>query len=230
MHSMTGKRQGINTHESRQLSQIRPASLNIRRPKHHGSLHHEDIKFGLRCSHWTRNLEADGSHICRICSNSGSRSSHANHDTHRVESRKITQCPSNVSSLARTYQKVWITQLRQDFVEHQITLAPQNVRGHLANALSLSINEKSTWNDTHKLLINYLNNSIRSDTKEIYQLDISGKVTTEDSMNQVGRKGKSKKSKGQSKGKGPCQNQNQNKGRGKSQSSKGKTKSKGKGQ
>ena len=114
----------------------------------------------------------------------------------------------------------------------KITLARQNVRGPLANALSLSITEKSTWNDIHNLLVNYFNNSIPSDTKEIYQFDISGKVSKEDSVNQVGKKGKgkSKKSKGQSKGKGPSQNQNQ-KGKGKSKGqSKGKTKSKGKGQ
>ena len=84
----------------------------------------------------------------------------------------------------------------------------------------------------HNLLINYFNNSIPSDTKEIYQFDITGKVSNEDSVNQVGKKGKgrSKKSKGQSKGKGSSQNQNQ-KGKGKSKGqSKGKTKSKGKGQ
>ena len=71
-----------------------------------------------------------------------------------------------------------------------------------------------------------------SDSKEIYQFDISGKVSKEDSVNQVGKKGKgkSKKSKGQSKGKGSSQNQPQ-KGKGKSKGqSKGKTKSKGKGQ
>ena len=114
----------------------------------------------------------------------------------------------------------------------KITLALQNVRGPLANALSLSINEKSTLNDIHNLLINYFNNSIPSETKEIYQFDISGKVSKEDSVNQVGKKGKgkSKKSKGQSKGKSPSQNQPQ-KGKGKSKGqSKGKTKSKGKGQ
>ena len=72
----------------------------------------------------------------------------------------------------------------------KITLALQNVRGPLANALSLSITEKSTWNDIHNLLINYFNNSISSDTKEIYQFDISGKVSKEDSVNQVGKKGK----------------------------------------
>ena len=115
----------------------------------------------------------------------------------------------------------------------KITLALQNVRGPLANALSLSITEKSTWNDIHNLLISYFNNSIPSDTKEIYQFDISGKVSKEDSVSQVGKKGKgkSKKSKGQSKGKGSSQNQNQ-KGKGKSTKgqSKGKTKSKEKGQ
>ena len=58
----------------------------------------------------------------------------------------------------------------------KIILALQNVRGPLANALSLSITEKSTWNDIHNLLINYFNNSITSDSKEIYQFDISGKV------------------------------------------------------
>ena len=99
----------------------------------------------------------------------------------------------------------------------KITLALQNVRGPLANALSLSINKKSTWDEIHTLLINYFNNSIPSDTKEIYQFDISGKVSKEDSVNQVGKKGKgnSKKSKGHSKGKGCSQNQNQ-KGKGKS--------------
>ena len=114
----------------------------------------------------------------------------------------------------------------------KITLALQNVRGPLANALSLSITEKSTWNDIHNLLINYFNNSITTDSKEIYQFDISGKVSKEDSMNQVGKKGKgtSKKSKGHSKGKGSSQNQPQKrKGKSKGQS-KGKTKSKGKGQ
>ena len=113
-----------------------------------------------------------------------------------------------------------------------ITLALQNVRGPLANALSLSITEKSTWSDIHGLLINYFNNSITTDSKEIYQFDISGKVSKEDSVNQVGKKGKgkSKKSKGQSKGKGSSQNQPQ-KGKGKSKGqSKGKTKSRGKGQ
>ena len=98
--------------------------------------------------------------------------------------------------------------------------------------LSLSITEKSTWNDIHNILINYFNNNIPSETKEIYQFDISGKVSKEDSVNQVGKKGKgkSKKSKGQSKGKGSSQNQPQ-KGKGKSKGqSKGKTKSKGKGQ
>ena len=112
----------------------------------------------------------------------------------------------------------------------KITLALQNVRGPLANALSLSINEKSTWSEIHNLLINYFNNNIPSDTKEIYQFDINGKVSKEDSVNQVGKKGKgkSKNSKGQSKGKGSSQNQKQ-KGKGKSKGqSKGKTKSKGK--
>ena len=115
----------------------------------------------------------------------------------------------------------------------KIPLALQNVCGPLANALSLSINAKSTWNDIHNLLINYFNNSIPSDTKEIYQFDISGKVSKEGLVNQVGKKGrgKSKKSKGQSKGKGSSQNKNQ-KGKGKltKGQSKGKTKSKGKGQ
>ena len=49
----------------------------------------------------------------------------------------------------------------------EITLALQNVRGPLANALSLSITEKSTWSDIHGLLINYFNNSITTDSKEI---------------------------------------------------------------
>ena len=113
----------------------------------------------------------------------------------------------------------------------KITLALQNVRSPLANALSLSITEKSTWNDIHNLLINYFNNSITSDSKEIFQFDISGKVSKEDSVHQVDKgKGKSEKSKGQSKGKSPSQNQPQ-KGKGKSKGqSKGKTKSKGKGQ
>ena len=55
-----------------------------------------------------------------------------------------------------------------------------------------------------------------SDSTEIYQFSISGKVSKEDSVNQVGKKGKgeSKKSKGQSKGKGSSQNRNQNKERG----------------
>ena len=85
----------------------------------------------------------------------------------------------------------------------KITLALQNVCGPLANALSLSINEKSTWNDGRTLLLNYFNNSIPTDSKEIYQF-ISGKASKEDSVNQVGKKGKSKskKSQGQSKGKG----------------------------
>ena len=74
----------------------------------------------------------------------------------------------------------------------KIFLALQNVRGPLANALSLSITEKSTWNDIHNLLINYFNNSITTDSKEIYQFDISGKVSKEDSVNQVGKKGKGK--------------------------------------
>ena len=95
-------------------------------------------------------------------------------------------------------------------------LALQNVRGPLANALSLSINKKSTWYDIHTLLINYFNNNISTDSKEIYQFDISGKVSKEDSVNQLGKKGKAKsqKSKGQSKGKGSSQNQHQNKGKG----------------
>ena len=42
----------------------------------------------------------------------------------------------------------------------KITLALQNVRGPPANALSLSIIEKSTWNDINNLLINYFNSSI----------------------------------------------------------------------
>ena len=98
----------------------------------------------------------------------------------------------------------------------KITLALQNVRGPLANALSLSINEKSKLNDTHTLLINYFNNSTPSDPKEIYQFDISGKFSNEDSVNQVGKKGKGKsmKSKGQSKGKGSSQSQSQTKERG----------------
>ena len=72
----------------------------------------------------------------------------------------------------------------------KITLALQNVRGPLANALSLSIIEKSTWSDIHGLLINYFNNSITTDSKEIYQFDISGKVSKEDSVNQVGKREK----------------------------------------
>ena len=72
----------------------------------------------------------------------------------------------------------------------KITLALQMFVVPLANALSLSINEKSTWNDIHTLLINYFNNSIPTDSKEIYQFDISGKVSKEDSVNQVGKKGK----------------------------------------
>ena len=72
----------------------------------------------------------------------------------------------------------------------KINFALQNVRGLLANALSFSITEKSTWNDIHNLLINYFNNSISSDTKEIYQFDISGKVSKEDSVNQVGKREK----------------------------------------
>ena len=73
-----------------------------------------------------------------------------------------------------------------------------------ANALSLSMTEKSTWNDTHTLLINYFNNSIPSDSKEIYQFEVSGKVSKEDSVSQVGKsqKGKSKKSRGPIKGQG----------------------------
>ena len=39
----------INTHESRQLSQVCSASLNIRRPQHHDSSHHENVKLALRC-------------------------------------------------------------------------------------------------------------------------------------------------------------------------------------
>ena len=81
----------------------------------------------------------------------------------------------------------------------RITLALQNVRGPLANALCLSINAKSTWNDTHTLLINNFNNSIPTASKETYQFDISGKVSKEGSVNQVGKNGsdKSKKLKGQ---------------------------------
>ena len=56
--------------------------------------------------------------------------------------------------------------------------------------LSPGINEKSTWNEIHNLLINYFSNSAPSDPKEIYQFDISGKVSKEDSVNQVDRKGK----------------------------------------
>ena len=73
----------------------------------------------------------------------------------------------------------------------KITLAFQNVRGPLANVLSLN-NEKSTWNDIHTLLIKYFNNSIPTDSKEIYQFDVSGKVSKEDSVNQVVKKGKCK--------------------------------------
>ena len=81
----------------------------------------------------------------------------------------------------------------------KITLALQNVRGPLGNALTFSINEKSTWNEIHTLLINYFNNSMPSDSKEIDQFDISGKVTKQDSVNQVAKKGKgkSKRPKGQ---------------------------------
>ena len=34
---------GVNMHESRQLSQVCSASLNVWRPQHHGSSHHETI-------------------------------------------------------------------------------------------------------------------------------------------------------------------------------------------
>ena len=70
----------------------------------------------------------------------------------------------------------------------KITLAFRNVREPLANALSFSVNEKPTWNDTHTLLTNYFNTSIPSDTKEVYQFNISGKVSREDSVNQVGKR------------------------------------------
>ena len=95
----------------------------------------------------------------------------------------------------------------------KITLALQNVRCPLANALSLSITEKSTWNDTHNLLINYFNNSIPSEIRQRRSISSTSVARS----HQVGKKGKgkSKKSRGQSKGKGPFQNQPQ-KGKGKS--------------
>ena len=75
----------------------------------------------------------------------------------------------------------------------KITLALQNVCGPLANALSLRVYEKSTWNDTHTLLINYFNNSIPSDSKEIYQFDISGKVSRGEVKGTIKRKDKVKR-------------------------------------
>ena len=40
------------------------------------------------------------------------------------------------------------------------------------------------WNEIHSLLINYVNNNITSDTKEVYQFDISGKISKEDQRSQ----------------------------------------------
>ena len=83
---------GVNTHESRQLSQVCSASLNIRWPQHHGSSHHENIKLRLRCSHWSRNLASNGCHLCRFSSNSSSHTPQADHVTHRIP--KINKRPS----------------------------------------------------------------------------------------------------------------------------------------
>ena len=143
-----------NTYESRQLSRVCSASLIIRRSQHHGSSRHEDIKFRLRCSCWNRNLEADGSHTCWICSSSDSHSSQANHDTHREESRKINQRPSNVSSLAQTDQQVRVNQLWKDRLKHQDHVSTSKCPWTSCRSSSLNINEKSTWNETHNLLIN----------------------------------------------------------------------------
>ena len=113
----------------------------------------------------------------------------------------------------------------------KIALALQNVRGPLKNALSVSINEKSTWSETHHLLSNYFNNNIPSTQRRSISSTCQGSSFKEDSVNQVGKrgKGKSKKSKGQSKGKGSSQSQGSQKGKGRSKSSKWKTKSNRKG-
>ena len=98
-----------------------------------------------------------------------------------------------------------------------IALALQDVHEPLTNDLSLSVNEKSTWSDIHT--------SSHQLLQQQHALRLKGDLSVrhlgqgnEDSVNQVGKRGKdkSKKSKGQSKGKGSSQNQNQNKGKGKS--------------
>ena len=114
----------------------------------------------------------------------------------------------------------------------KITLALQNVRGPLASALSLSINEKSTRNDNHTLLINYFNNSIPQ--AQGRSISSTSRARSQRGFSESSRpKGKviSKKSKGQSNGKASPQNQNQTKRKGEVKGqSKGETKSKGKGQ
>ena len=105
----------------------------------------------------------------------------------------------------------------------KIMFALQNVRGPFANALSFP--SASTRSQHGMRFTPCSPTTSTTDPKEIYQFDISGKASKDDSVNQVGTKGKgkSKKSKGQSKGKGSSQNQYQNKGKGKSKGqSKGK--------
>ena len=44
------------------------------------------------CSHRSRNLASNGCHLCRFSANSGSHTPQADHDSHRMESRKIIKC------------------------------------------------------------------------------------------------------------------------------------------
>ena len=171
------------------------APLNVRRPQHHGSSHREDIKLGLRCSHGTRLLETSGCHLCRISSNSGSHSPQANRDTHRMESRKINQRPSMYYHWLELISKYKSLKTEKIASSIEITLALQSARGQrLANALFLSISEMPTWNDIHGLYVNYFNNNVPADSKEINQFDVRGKVSREESVNQVGkRKGEVKR-------------------------------------
>ena len=107
----------------------------------------------------------------------------------------------------------------------KITLALQNVKGNLVQALNVSINDSTTWPQAHALLINYFNNAVPVDLKPIYQFDQTEK--TEINSLKKG-KGKGQKSNGQ-KGKGSKGSSSFQNSKGK-QKGKGKTKSKGKGQ
>ena len=176
------KFKGAHTHENRQFSQVCSASLNIRRSKHHHSSHHENVKLRLGCSHRPRNLASSGCHLCRFSSDSSSHTPQADHDSIGMESRKspnVLQMYHHWLERISKYESLSSEKIASNI---KITLALQNVRGPLANALSLSITEKSTWNDIHNPLINYFDNNIPSDTKEIYQFDVNGKVSKEDSV------------------------------------------------